>query len=146
MEGSRLACIYTLRNYLCNDMDSLHPISFWHLVARLDMDIYPQNKCFSHTRDKQHIYFFIFFNNVFIAQKIHVLNAVTKFEPALLKMAYSRQHIYWKKNLSIEYGFPNGTRLMGNLRIHLMISLECNATHQNYQQMQLCCLCPLSTI
>ena len=37
---------YTLRNYFYNDMDPLHPMSFWHLVARLDVDIYPQNKCY----------------------------------------------------------------------------------------------------
>ena len=26
-------------------MDPLHPMSFWHLVAKLDMEIYPHNKC-----------------------------------------------------------------------------------------------------
>ncbi len=35
----------TLRNYFYIDMDPPHPMSFWHLLARLDMDIYPQNKC-----------------------------------------------------------------------------------------------------
>ncbi len=34
-----------LRNYFYIDMDPPHPMSFWHLLARLDMDIYPQNKC-----------------------------------------------------------------------------------------------------
>ncbi len=39
----------------------------------------------------------------------------------------------WKgtieKNLSVEYGFPSGTRLMGILRIHLKIYLpECYKT------------------
>ncbi len=29
-----------------NDMDPLRPMSFWRLVARLDKDIYPQNKCY----------------------------------------------------------------------------------------------------
>ena len=33
-----------------------------------------------------------------------------------------------EKNLSIEYGFPSGTHLMGILRIHLMIySPECSS-------------------
>ncbi len=36
----------TLINYFYNDMDSLHPMSFWHLVARFDMDIPPQHKCY----------------------------------------------------------------------------------------------------
>ncbi len=36
---------YTLRNYFYIDMDPLHPMSFWHLLGRLDMDIYPQNRC-----------------------------------------------------------------------------------------------------
>ena len=34
----------TLRNYFYIDMDPLHPMSFWRLVARLDMDIYPQER------------------------------------------------------------------------------------------------------
>ncbi len=34
-----------LRNYFCIDMDPLHPMSFWRLLASLDMDIYPQNRC-----------------------------------------------------------------------------------------------------
>ncbi len=38
--------VYTLRNYFYIDMDPLHPMSFWRLVARLDMDIYPQTKCY----------------------------------------------------------------------------------------------------
>ncbi len=42
----------------------------------------------------------------------------------------------WKgnieKKLSIEYGFPSGTRLMGILRIHLKIYLpECIKWHEN---------------
>ncbi len=41
-----VSCWYTLRNYFYNDMDPLHPMSFWHLVARLDMDIYPQDQCY----------------------------------------------------------------------------------------------------
>ncbi len=36
--------VYTLRNYFYIDMDPLHPMSFWQLLARLDMDIYPQNR------------------------------------------------------------------------------------------------------
>ena len=32
---------FSLRNYFYNDMDPLHPMKFWNLVAqlRLDMDI-----------------------------------------------------------------------------------------------------------
>ncbi len=41
-----LLCLkYTLRNYSYIDMDPLHPMSFWRLLARLDMDLYPQNRC-----------------------------------------------------------------------------------------------------
>ena len=60
-------------------MDPLHPMSFWHLLARLDFRVEGEHK----------------------------------------------------KNLSIEYGFPSGTRLMGILHIHLMIySPECSI-HQS---------------
>ncbi len=40
-----ISVLYTLRNYFYIDMGPLHPMSFWRLLARLDMDIYPQNRC-----------------------------------------------------------------------------------------------------
>ncbi len=77
----------TLRNYFYIDMDPLHAMSFWRLLARLDLDIHPQNRCDG---------FLVWFKP------------------------------FRKKNLSNEYGFPSGTRLMGILRIHLKIYLpEC---------------------
>ncbi len=43
VETQYLGC--TLRNYFYIDMDPLHRMSFLRLLARLDMDICPQNRC-----------------------------------------------------------------------------------------------------
>ena len=114
-------------------MDPLHPMSFWCLVARLDMDIYPYESyeilwicCLIQATisslNKQHLTCLIdrlantAWNSACICQSQILNNEIIS---------------GWKgnieKNLSIGYGFPSGTRLMGILRIHLIIfSTECS--------------------